>query len=76
MAESRVIQPDDLFFYGAVHPVPADHPKEGRLSQVESQEIVGALSQFNWQMAKVADYLGINRKTLREKIRKYGISRP
>ena len=76
MAESRVIQPDDLFFYGAVHPVPADHPKEGRLSQVESQEILGALSQFNWQMAKVADYLGINRKTLREKIRKYGIARP
>jgi len=76
MAESRVIQPDDLFFYGAVHPVPADHPKEGRLSQVENQEILGALNQFNWQMAKVADYLGINRKTLREKIRKYGISRP
>ena len=35
-----------------------------------------ALERFHWQVGKAAYYLGINRKTLRDKIRKYGLSEP
>jgi DNA-binding NtrC family response regulator len=48
---------------------------EGHLARVERREIAEALERFDWQMTRAAEYLGINRKTLREKIRRYGIER-
>ncbi len=79
MAESRVIGPGDLFFYGATAGDPPPHAVDesagqGHLAEVEKREIAQALERFQWQMAKAADYLGINRKTLREKIKRYGLS--
>ncbi len=47
--------------------------EEGSLAQSEKKEIIRVLKQFDGHRAKTAEYLGINRKTLREKIRKYGI---
>jgi DNA-binding NtrC family response regulator len=58
--------------------VPADSTEqvtEGYLARVERREIAGVLDRFDWQMARAAEYLGINRKTLREKIRRYGLTR-
>lgn len=51
-------------------PPPAD---SGALAESEKREIIRALQQFDGHRSKAAEYLGINRKTLREKIRKYGI---
>jgi DNA-binding NtrC family response regulator len=48
-------------------------PESGSLSEMEKKEITKVLDRFNGHKAKAADYLGINRKTLREKMRKYGI---
>ncbi len=45
----------------------------GRLVQSERKEISKALDQFNGNKTKAAEFLGISRKTLREKIRRYGI---
>jgi DNA-binding NtrC family response regulator len=45
----------------------------GRLARLEQKEILLALEQFHGNKSKAADYLGINRKTLREKIQKYGL---
>ncbi|MCK4351136.1 MAG: sigma-54-dependent Fis family transcriptional regulator [Candidatus Krumholzibacteria bacterium] len=47
--------------------------EEGSLAQSEKKEIIRALKQFDGHRAKTAEFLGINRKTLREKIRKYSI---
>jgi DNA-binding NtrC family response regulator len=45
----------------------------GSLARLEQNEILNALSQFRGNKTKAAEYLGINRKTLREKIQKYGL---
>jgi two-component system, NtrC family, response regulator HydG len=47
----------------------------GSLARAEQIEIVNALERFRGNKSKTADYLGINRKTLREKIQKYGLER-
>jgi DNA-binding NtrC family response regulator len=47
--------------------------KEGSLAESERIEITKVLRRFNGHRSKTAEYLGISRKTLREKIRKYGI---
>jgi DNA-binding NtrC family response regulator len=53
----------------------AERQGEGHLARMERCEIAAVLDRFDWQMARAADYLGINRKTLREKIRRYGLTR-
>jgi len=44
--------------------------QEGLLARQEMNEILKALKQFRGNKTKTAEYLGINRKTLREKLRK------
>jgi DNA-binding protein Fis len=46
---------------------------DGSLAELEKKEIIKVMKQFNGHRSKVSQYLGINRKTLREKIRKYNI---
>lgn len=81
MAESEIIGPDDLYFYGPTSQAAAGDESqttsssEGHLAEVEKREIGAALQKFDWQVTKAADYLGINRKTLREKIRKYHLDK-
>ena len=45
----------------------------GSLARLEQSEILNALDQFQGNKTRAADYLGINRKTLREKMQKYGL---
>jgi len=73
MAESQIIEPGDLFFYGPVQAPQPNGAVDGHLADVEKREIALALERFHWQVGRAAEYLGINRKTLREKIRKYGL---
>jgi len=47
--------------------------ENGTLAKLEKKEIIKTLQQFNGNKTKAAQSLGINRKTLREKIQKYGI---
>jgi DNA-binding NtrC family response regulator len=89
MSDSTLIRAEDLFFYGAsssgdpppTAATPASLPAPGtselgRLAESERREIALALERFDWQMARAAEFLGINRKTLREKIRRYGLAQP
>jgi DNA-binding NtrC family response regulator len=46
--------------------------EEGQLARQEMNEILKALKQFRGNKTKTAEYLGINRKTLREKLLKMG----
>ncbi|MCK4276829.1 MAG: sigma-54-dependent Fis family transcriptional regulator, partial [Phycisphaerae bacterium] len=75
MTDGDTIGPEDLLYYGLVGtlvPAPADG---GRLAAAEKEEIVKALEQFEGHKTRAAKYLGINRKTLREKIRKHQIDK-
>ncbi len=47
----------------------------GSLARAEHKEIVHALERFRGNKSKAADYLGVNRKTLREKMQKYGLEK-
>ncbi len=67
------IGPGDLSIIGKDGADESKEFKEGSLAQSEKKEIIRTLEQFDGHRAKTAEYLGINRKTLREKIRKYGI---
>lgn len=73
LAEGTLIEADDLFFYG---PARQREAGDGSLADAERREILKALESCGWQITRAAAQLGINRKTLREKIRKYGLQRP
>jgi two-component system, NtrC family, response regulator HydG len=53
-----------------------DLPAAGSLARMEMNEILNALEKFQGNKTKAAEYLGINRKTLREKMQKYGPTGP
>lgn len=46
---------------------------DGSLAELEREEILRVLRQFDGNKTRAAKQLGINRKTLREKLKKYGI---
>jgi DNA-binding NtrC family response regulator len=75
--EGHTITPRDLP-YGAEESSSRNSPdipppEKGQLIRVEQSEIARALRQFGGNRTKAAEFLGINRKTLREKIRKYNL---
>jgi DNA-binding NtrC family response regulator len=72
MANPPRIEPGDLMFYGSA-PAGTDNNGEGHLVEVEKREIRSALERFSGQINRTADFLGINRKTLREKMKRYGL---
>jgi len=61
--------------YGAADSTGMDNPAGGSLARIEMNEILNALEQFKGNKTRAAEYLGINRKTLREKMQKYGLTR-
>lgn len=76
-SDGRMIAPSDLptTLSSAVPPGTAA-PSGGRLALVEKNEIISALERFDGNKTRAAEHLGINRKTLREKMQKYGIGEP
>lgn len=46
-----------------------------KVKEIERQEIINALKECNWVMAKAARKLGITERMIGYKIRKYGIKR-
>jgi DNA-binding NtrC family response regulator len=71
--EGKVIELDDLSFTGSAIQDNNNSPGQSRLAEMEKEKISKVLRQFSGHKTKAAEYLGINRKTLREKIRKYKI---
>jgi DNA-binding NtrC family response regulator len=59
--------------YGAADATGSAQMIGGSLARLEQNEITHALELFQDNKTKAAEYLGINRKTLREKMGKYGI---
>lgn len=71
--EGKTIGPKDLP-YGLSDASGLEMPIGGSLARIEQSEILNALARFQGNKTKAAEYLGINRKTLREKIQKYNLS--
>ncbi len=76
LTENEIIEPSDLMYYGLT--VDSDtesneHDKVRRLVDLEKEYIIKALKKFNGHRGNTAESLGIDRKTLRLKMKAYGI---
>ncbi|MFZ2147254.1 MAG: sigma-54 dependent transcriptional regulator [Sedimentisphaerales bacterium] len=71
--EGKVIELDDLSFNESTIQGNISSSGTSYLEDMEREKISKVLRQFDGHKTKAAEYLGINRKTLREKIRKYKI---
>ena len=73
IGKKRKITPADLPFQGVSIP---RKPEAGSLEKVEKNHISEMLGACEWNIARTASLLGINRTTLYKKIRKYGLKQP
>ncbi len=79
LSDNETVMPADILYYGQHEetktPVVDAHSGKITLVDVEREHIEKALRYFNFQINKTAQFLGIDRKTLRTKIRNYGIEK-
>ncbi|HQJ08223.1 MAG TPA: sigma-54 dependent transcriptional regulator [Deltaproteobacteria bacterium] len=77
LCEHEEVTLSDILYYGqdTKAKAPVVDPFSGKMTlvDVERDHIEKALRHFNYQINKTARFLGIDRKTLRTKIRTYGI---
>jgi len=77
LCENDIVNLSDILYYGQNGgvKVPVVDSLSGKMTlvDVEKDHIEKVLSHFNFQIVKTAKFLGIDRKTLRMKIRNYGI---
>jgi len=75
LAENDVVKPSDLLYYGLTVETPSTSDAGGaqRLIDLEREHIAKTLKMFNGHRGKAAKSLGIDRKTLRVKLKRYGI---
>jgi len=75
LTENDVIEPSDLLYYGLSVETPSRPDADGpqRLADVEKGHIARTLKKYTGHRGKTADALGIDRKTLRSKLRLYGL---
>jgi len=76
LAKGNVIEPSDLSYYGLAidvspGPVAGNHK---RLIDVEAEHILKILKETGWHKSQAAKLLGVDRKTLRAKMKKYRIT--
>jgi DNA-binding NtrC family response regulator len=78
LCDHEIVNPSDIFYYGQTDTTqaPVVDLNSGRMTliDVEKEHIIKALHHFRFQISKTAKFLGIDRKTLRIKMRNYGIS--
>jgi len=73
LTEHRFIESSDLSYYAFNVGIESDASKETALADIEKAHIEKTLKIYNGHRMKAAEALGIDRKTLRLKIKKYGI---
>ena len=74
LAETSIITARDLTYFSPGETFGEYLPTDGRLSSMEKAHIERSLERFGGHRSKTAEYLGIDRKTLRAKMAKYGLS--
>jgi len=75
LTENDTIEPSDLLYYGLnASTIPeSDMERPRRLADVEKEHIARTLKMFGGHKGKTAEWLGIDRKTLRSKLRRYDL---
>jgi DNA-binding NtrC family response regulator len=73
MSKSREIQPEDLPIF---RPEYVSSPHDNTLKEVEKAHIIQILNENQWNIAKSAKILGIDRSTLYSKIKRCQINKP
>jgi two-component system response regulator HydG len=77
LCENEIVNQSDILYFGQYKstkvPVVDSHSGRVTLVDVEKEHIERALHHFDFQIGKTAKFLGIDRKTLRTKIRNYNI---
>jgi len=76
LTENDVIEKNDLFYYRIGNKIDATSPDSSRiktLAEVEKEHIEKILKKVDWNRSKAAELLGITRKTVQAKIKKYNI---
>ena len=77
LCENEIVNQSDILYFGQYKdtkvPVVDSHSGRMTLVDVEKEHIEKALRHFDFQIGKTAKFLGIDRKTLRAKIRNYNI---
>jgi two-component system response regulator HydG len=78
LTENDTIEPSDLLYYGlnALMTPEPDKERPRRLADVEKEHITRTLKMFGGHKGKTAEWLGIDRKTLRSKLKRYAIDLP
>ena len=78
LCENEIVNQSDILYFGQYKdtkvPVVDSHSGRMTLVDVEKEHIEKALRHFDFQIGKTAKFLGIDRKTLRTKIRNYNIN--
>ena len=73
VCKGRTIMPEDL----PIFPHKESEPSHGKsLMEVEKAHIIKILNENKWNISKSSQILGIDRSTLYNKIKRYGIKRP
>jgi two-component system response regulator HydG len=75
LAEGDVIEPTDVLYYGLA-PMEADSEVSDQrtLAEIEEEHIRRTLRALDGHKGRTAEALSIDRKTLREKLKRYGIT--
>ena len=75
LSKNDIVKPSDLSYYGLNEGTPpgSDTGEVQRLVDVEREHIVKTLKMFNGHKGKTSKALGIDRKSLRLKLRRFGI---
>ena len=77
LCENEIVNMPDALYYGQNQgtKAPVIDSSSGKITlvDVEREHIENALRHFNFRTNKTTELLGIGRKTLRIKIRNYGI---
>jgi DNA-binding NtrC family response regulator len=78
LSDREVVNPSEIYYYGQNDGgrAPGVDTSSGRMTlvDVEKEHIIRALRHFKFKINTTAKFLGIDRKTLRIKMRNYGIS--
>jgi len=78
LCEGNVIRPADLALPEISPPAPglsagSEPPLENQLEEIEKRSILEALEQTRWNRAEAARRLGLTPRSLRYRLRKYGL---
>jgi len=73
LSPGSYLAPGDLVFAGTILTPPAEAAAGGSLKDLERRHIIHTLKRYDGHKSETARALGIDRKTLREKLKRYDI---